>query len=98
MASVNTAFSDAILARKHPCVPVCVCFQSLPYLLWCVDHTDVVSELQRSQDGSEDGENKGSRHCLKTHSDAPVSWVFQNRGPLTLHIPDHITNHVMASI
>lgn len=43
----------------------CVCFQWSPYLLRCVDHADVISELQRSQDGGEDGENKCSRHCLE---------------------------------
>lgn len=58
---------------------VCVCFQWSLYLLWCVDHTNVVSELQRSQDGGEDWENEGSRHCLKTHSNGTFRRIFSQQ-------------------
>lgn len=77
--SVKTVLCDVFLARKHHSVPVCVCFQWSLYLLWCVDHTNVVSELQRSQDGGEDWENKGSRHCLKTHSNGTFRRIFTQR-------------------
>lgn len=44
------------------------------YLLRCIDDADVVPKLQRSQDGSEDWENKGSSHCLeKKHTQTQTS-------------------------
>lgn len=58
---------------------LCVCFQWSLYLLWRIDHTNVVSELQRSQDGGEDWENKGSRHGLKTHSNGTFRRAFSEQ-------------------
>lgn len=60
--SMNTTLCDDVPeTSRHSSMR----FQWSLYLLRCVDHANVVPELQRSQDGGEDRENKGSRHCLK---------------------------------
>lgn len=101
--SMNTKLCDDVpeMSRRSS-----MHFQLSPYLLRCIDHANVVPELQRSQDGGEDRENKGSRHCLKAEQwyvQEGVENTTQHQGRLILWncdplIPNDITNHIVALI
>lgn len=93
-------FHVIILAssEQHPCD---LCFVFF-YLLGSIDDTNVVPKLQRSQDGSEDREDKGSSHGLEkkhtqTHSGINmwhqlyITVILMRDTPALSDITDHFT-------
>lgn len=117
ICNVRSAFScrlapvsGLLLGCNFSATFLCViCFDHrFLYLLRCIDDPNVVSKLQRSQDGGEDGQNEGSGHRLEEkHTKAQgvklllEMWVqngtVRHSNIMQHYDPDDITDHSIGS-